>query len=240
MKIPVIVAHRGASACEPENTLAAFSLAWEHGADAIEGDFRMTADGHIVCMHDETTGRTGDRDCVVAEQPLRVLREVRVGRRPVPTLEDVLAIMPEEKEFFLEVKSGPVSISPILDILERSNVPLGQIRIISFKRETISEVVRLATVRAGWLVDPAHDKSIETVLAEMDAMGVTALHCRAGAGLNDERVSRIRAAGIELHVWTVDSPRVIREFCQLGVDSITTNHPELAKKEILRWASQRH
>ena len=51
----MIVAHRGASQHAPENTIPAFELAWKNGADAIEGDFQLTKDGHIVCIHDENT-----------------------------------------------------------------------------------------------------------------------------------------------------------------------------------------
>ena len=60
--IPLIVAHRGASSDAPENTLRAFRLGWEQGADAIEADFHLTRDGQLVCMHDATTGRTANAD----------------------------------------------------------------------------------------------------------------------------------------------------------------------------------
>ena len=58
----LIVAHRGASHDAPENTLSAFLLAWEQGADAVEGDFLLTRDGQIVCIHDKTTRRTSGQD----------------------------------------------------------------------------------------------------------------------------------------------------------------------------------
>ena len=64
---PLIVAHRGASFEAPENTLPAFNLAWEQGADAIEGDFLLTKDGHIVCIHDRTTKRFCEEDLEVAK-----------------------------------------------------------------------------------------------------------------------------------------------------------------------------
>ena len=74
-----VIAHRGASYDAPENTLAAFRLAWQQGADGIEGDFYLTADGEIVCLHDSDTGRTGDRKLSVGQSTLAELRKVDVG-----------------------------------------------------------------------------------------------------------------------------------------------------------------
>ncbi|MFM1902441.1 MAG: hypothetical protein RLZZ440_341, partial [Planctomycetota bacterium] len=76
----LITAHRGASYDAPENTLAAFRLAWEQGADAIEADFRLTSDGQIVCVHDADTERVAGVRHVVAETPLAELRALDAGR----------------------------------------------------------------------------------------------------------------------------------------------------------------
>lgn len=75
----LIVAHRGASKRAPGNTLPAFELAWKQGADAIEGDFRLTKDGHVVCIHDETIKRTAGADLNVAQSTLSELRKLDVG-----------------------------------------------------------------------------------------------------------------------------------------------------------------
>ena len=76
---PFLVAHRGASADAPENTIPAFQLAWEQGADAIEGDFHLTADGHIVCIHDEDTQKVAGKKLIVPESTLADLRKLDVG-----------------------------------------------------------------------------------------------------------------------------------------------------------------
>ena len=78
-QIPDIVAHRGASYDAPENTIAAFKLAWEQGADIAEGDFRLTADGEIVCIHDQDTARVSDDYLVVSKSTLAQLRRIEVG-----------------------------------------------------------------------------------------------------------------------------------------------------------------
>ena len=74
-----IVAHRGASADAPENTVPAFQLAWERGADRIEGDFFLTSDGVIVCFHDKTTKRLGGGNLKVSSTPYQQLRALDVG-----------------------------------------------------------------------------------------------------------------------------------------------------------------
>ncbi|MDP6721144.1 MAG: glycerophosphodiester phosphodiesterase family protein, partial [Pirellulaceae bacterium] len=94
----LIVAHRGASYDAPENTLAAFRLAWRQGADGIEGDFYLTKDGQIVCIHDADTKRTAGVSRQVAKSTLAELRELDVGRwkdeefagERMPTLQQVL------------------------------------------------------------------------------------------------------------------------------------------------------
>src|SRR5210317_1799983 len=76
---PLLVAHRGASGDAPENTLPAFQLAWQQGADAIEGDFRLTSDGQIVCVHDGDTKRVANRTLTVKDTSLDELRQLDVG-----------------------------------------------------------------------------------------------------------------------------------------------------------------
>src|SRR5262245_58707114 len=100
-----IIAHRGSSFSAPENTLAAVRLGWRQGADAAEGDFRLTADGQIVCVHDKTFKRTAGIDHPVAEMTLAEIERLDAGswKSPefagerVPTLDQLLATVPERK-----------------------------------------------------------------------------------------------------------------------------------------------
>src|SRR5690606_17417748 len=129
------VAHRGASYTAPENTLAAFDLAWQEGADGVEGDFRLTADGHIVCMHDANTERTAGQRLVVAESTLVELKSLDVGTwkharyadERVPTLAEVLDTVPDGKLFFVELKTGPEIVAPLKQVLDLARVPAEQL-----------------------------------------------------------------------------------------------------------------
>ncbi|MEX0742204.1 MAG: glycerophosphodiester phosphodiesterase family protein, partial [Phycisphaeraceae bacterium] len=102
----------GASHDAPENTLPAFELAWEQGADAIEGDFHLTSDGKIVCIHDFDTQRVSGSERIVKSSTLEELRALDAGAWldpkwkdiRMPTFAEVAATVPAGKMFYIEVK----------------------------------------------------------------------------------------------------------------------------------------
>ncbi|MEO1498779.1 MAG: glycerophosphodiester phosphodiesterase family protein [Planctomycetota bacterium] len=157
---PIVVAHRGASAYAPENTLAAFNLAWKLGADAAEGDFHLTADGQIVCCHDETTERTAGRRLVIAESTLQSLRSLDVGTwkhkkfrgERIETLSDVLATVPAGKLFYVELKGGPEVIPSLVDAITKSDPRADRVRVIAFDIEVVRAAKHaLPSHEAYWL-----------------------------------------------------------------------------------------
>ena len=98
----MVVAHRGASVEQPENTIAAFEAAIDAGADAVEFDVRMTADGHAVVMHDPDVSRTTDGTGLVSEMTLDEIRKLGV-----PTLEEALACLSGRAAADIEIKNPP-------------------------------------------------------------------------------------------------------------------------------------
>ncbi|MCX5670356.1 MAG: glycerophosphodiester phosphodiesterase family protein [Planctomycetota bacterium] len=145
--MPLIVAHRGASGEAPENTLAAFKRAWQQQADAIEGDFYLTRDRKIVCIHDATTGRVADTNLVVAQSTLADLRALDVGAwkgaqwqgQRIPTLEEVLALVPPGKKLYLEIKCGPDILPPIKEALTAAKLKPDQVIILSFDKTVLQQ-----------------------------------------------------------------------------------------------------
>lgn len=235
---PYIVAHRGASGEAPENTLPAFELAWKQGADAIEGDFYLTADGEIICMHDANTQRTAGKKLVVAKSTLAELRELDVGSwkdaryagTRAPTLAEVLATVPEGKKIFVEVKCGAEIVPKLLEDLAKSGLKAEQIVVISFKDDVVAEVRRLRPdYRANWLTSLKEKNggltpTPEEIVATLKRTRSTGL----GIGFKDVDESLVRTvekAGFEFHVWTVDDPAVGGRFAEWGSRSITTNWP---------------
>lgn len=245
----LIVAHRGASADAPENTIVAFRLAWEQNADAIEGDFHLTADGQVVCMHDKTTERTGDVELKVAESTLDELRKLDVGSwkstefagERIPTLTEVLATVPAGKIMLIEIKSGPEILPAVKSILEQTNVPWSNLRIISFKRGVVERAKQLLPeIESYWLVDFKWDKklkhwypTVEHAIGVGSEIGADGLDVRANEPVLTEKFTRLcDQAGFSMHAFTVDDTSVALKLQQLGFDSITTNKPGFIRKAL--------
>lgn len=117
-----IIAHRGASHNAPENTVAAIKLAWQQDADGSEFDIWLTKDGKIAVLHDKDTKRTTGVTKLVHQTTLAELRSLDAGKwkapqfagEKIPTLEEMLATIPPQKQVFIEVKCGP-EIVPVLN-----------------------------------------------------------------------------------------------------------------------------
>jgi len=250
-----IVAHRGASRDAPENTIAAFELAWRQGADAIEGDFRLTQDGRIVCIHDSTTERTAGANLVVAESTLAELRKLDVGRwrgaewagQRIPTLAEVLAVVPTGKRILIEIKCGPEIVPVLKRVLDSSRLKRDQTILISFDAKVIAVAKKqLPTCKAFWLTGFRKDKktgswkpSPQKVLATLKEIRADGLDCAAVAGAVDRSLmSELGARAVELHVWTVDDLKTALHFQELGTRSITTNRPGWLREQMVRRSSQ--
>jgi len=252
----LIVAHRGASHDAPENTLAAFRLAWQQGADAIEGDFYLTPDGRIACIHDADTNRVTAKAVTwkVAETDWDRLRTLDVGRwkgdafarEKIPSLEEVLAVVPPGKKFYLEIKGGPGWVEPIARVLNAGPLKPEQIVIIAFNSETVARVRKtLPNIKTFWLVDYKKDDAtgtwsptLDEILATLNRIGAHGLSTQANPEVVDQAfVKRLRSAGYEFHVWTIDEPNLVRRFRDLGAASITTNQPGFLR-EVLERVSE--
>lgn len=245
---PLLIGHRGASREAPENTLVAFRLAWEEGADGIEADFRLTADGQIVCMHDASTGRTAGTDLRIADTSLAELRRLDVGQwkgagwagAQIPTLPEVLAALPAGKRLFIELKSGPEIIPSLARALAESGVAGAHIRLLAFSAPLIAVLKEsLPAYRACWLTDYRWGgrsgfwrPSPEEMLATLSSTGADGLASRARPLLNGDFVAALRRACREIHVWTVDDLATACRLREIGVDSIMTNRPGWLRRRL--------
>ena len=243
--IPTIIAHRGASRDAPENTLAAFNLAWRQGADGIEGDFRLTGDGRIVCCHDETVRGPDGRVLTVAESTLAQLRDhdITSGRgidKSIPTLSEVLAIIPANKRIFIEIKCGPEIITLLKKTLADAGLRSEQTVILSFNREVIAESKRqLPRLKAFWLAvcsgkGGTNDRypSQEEILSVLREIKADGLSSNVVSLREEQFVRKLRQAHMEVHVWTVDDVATAKYFQTVGIDSLTTNRPGWLRQQL--------
>ena len=229
----MIVAHRGASGAAPENTLASFKLAWQQDADAIEGDFRLTKDGVIVCIHDEDTERLGDKKLTIAESTLEELKIVDIGSyrgiqfadERIPTLDKVIATIPEGKKILIEIKCGTEIVPTLMNQLQRSELSAEQVVIIAFDSSVIKACKDLAPqYEANWLNDFEQDFDIEKIIPILIEIGVE------GLSSNNESTKDLADAvlglGLAYHAgWTMDDIDLVQKMIDWGASSITTNNP---------------
>ena len=213
---PLIIGHRGASADAPENTLAAFALALEQGADGIELDVQLCADGVPVVMHDDTVDRTCDGVGRVGDLTLAELQLLSIaGDHPIPTLDDVFALLGRRALYNVELKALGLSdgglAAAVAGVIAAHNVA-DQVLISSFSP---------FTVRAAQRAMPA---------------GVAVALLRAAADhpeyhlVDEALMAWARRRGLRVNVWTLDDPVEARRLIRLGVHGIITNRPEVLKK----------
>ena len=246
---PLIVGHRGASSDAPENTLAAFRLAWEQGADGVEGDYRLSADGRVVCIHDADLKRVAGVPMVVKSATFDELRAHDVGDwkgeawrgERIASLEDVLAEVPKDKWLVVELKTGPEIVEPLAAAIEQSSVPVEQILLIAFDAETIAACKRrLPEVKCHWLAaykqqeDGRWTPTPDEVVTTIRRIGANGFGSESKPEVFDaEFVDRLRDGGVqEFHVWTVDDPQVARFYRGLGAWGLTTNRPGKLRAEL--------
>lgn len=230
--MPLIVAHRGASAVAPENTLPAFKLAWQQGADAIEGDFHLTRDNKIICIHNPTTGKYAKRNLTVRKSTLTQLRSLE-RQYPFPTLGEVLSTVPVGKKIYIEIKSSPKIVRHLLKEIDASDIPPEQLVIIAFSGRVIKKIkTHRPSLKAIWLTKARRrakgsdlEPSPDEILSKIRRTGADGASIYAHPDIDADYLAPIHAAGYELHTWTIDDPEIAKKWIKLGSLSLTTNTP---------------
>ena len=244
-----IIAHRGASADAPENTVAAMRLGFEQGADAGELDVHVSKDGKLPVIHDADTKRVAGVEKKVAEQTMDELRRLDVGNfgtwkgkgfnEKIPTLEECLALVPADKKIFIEIKSRLETLPPLEEALKRSKLRPEQIVIITFHYEVAEAAKkRFPDLKVYWLHSYTQNKQtkqypdIGDLIEKAKKAKVDGLNLNHEFPLDAAAVKRIHDAGLGCYAWTVDDPAKARRLVEAGVDGITTNRPAALRKEI--------
>jgi glycerophosphoryl diester phosphodiesterase len=238
---PTLFGHRGASANAPENTLAAFELALQHGADAIELDAKLTADGQVVVIHDQSVDRTTDGSGKVLELPLAQLRELDAGsyfdvafrKERIPTLNEVFEVV--GKRTFINVEltnyASPNDDLPdkVVDLVEKHK--LGErVLFSSFNPRALQRAHQLnPAIPLGLLALPQLPGLLMRSWVGRRLVPYQALHPEKG-DVTPRLVASAHRRGHRLHVWTVNTPADMQQLFALGVDGIFTDEPRLARQ----------
>jgi glycerophosphoryl diester phosphodiesterase len=237
-----VIGHRGASEDAPENTLSSVKESFKQGSDGVEIDIRLTKDNHVVCIHDKNSLRTSGEFLIISETRFNALKKLDVGswkskkwkNERIPLLEEVLKVIPDKKEIFIEVKTGTEIIEPLINALNRSNINLSDVSIISFNREVIKKIKsRMSEITGNLLIafDPEVnlEQGLGDLLKSINADGVGAQNHQ---NLNSSLVKEVHNLRKKIHVWTVNDQEEANKFELMGINSITTNRPKLIKKSL--------
>jgi glycerophosphoryl diester phosphodiesterase len=243
-----IIAHRGASNDAPENTLAAFRLAFEQKADAIELDVHLSRDGRIVVVHDFTTFRIGGVDKAIREQDLGELKLLDVGRwkdlrwmgERIPTLREALQTVPPGKRIYIEIKSSAEILPELERVIGASGLRPEQVRLIAFDYDTICKTKTwLPEIECAWLVSfkpdarkPDPEMITQQIIERAHCAGLDGLDLNHKGPLTHDFMKQARAAGLKVFVWTVDDVKAAQCMIDLGVDAIATNRPAWLREQL--------
>lgn len=243
---PLAIAHRGGAHLAPENTLAAFAMSTALGLRYLESDVRLTADGELVCFHDELLDRCTTSSGRIAEQTSRELRSrVRVGgTEPIPTLREALESFPEAR-FTVDLKDR-AAIAPMARLLQRRD---------------FAERVCVAGAWDSWLQLLA--SQAPHVRTALGWRSLVALVSAAKAGIQPPAsvvtgrfahvpvrlgrlpihspglIRRAHRLGVRVIVWTVDEPGAMHELLDMGVDGIISDRPDVLRSVLINrgvWA----
>lgn len=236
----LVVAHRGASAVEAENTIPSFELAIASGADVVELDVRMTADEVAVVLHDPDVGRTTDGAGLARDLRLADLKRLRIGTADgrateVPTLEEALTCLSGRVGADIEIKNIPgepdfdgsreLAVDATIRALDAVGF-VGPVLLSSFNPLSIAHARAVAPDVPTGLLTPdevearaafgfAHTQGHGWVLPFVDAV------LEGGQSLADE----VHAAGMRLGTWITDDPHTAMRLMLAGVDAVATNDP---------------
>lgn len=243
-----IIAHRGASAYVPENTLAAFQLAYTMGVTEIETDVQLTTDGVVVLCHDRTLARYGHGDRVVEEERWATLAELDMGSWFSPylhpdkrllTLADLLATFGDKFTYHVELK-GQAAVHPLAAATQHLIAEQGlqeRCLITSFAYESLVAMRNVdPTLRLGWLVQGIDD----AILAKAKALEFFQL-CPKADKVTKEMVQQARTVVTEVRAWGLNSDSVssqakdvqalIHNLLAAGCDGMTINWPDWVRHE---------
>jgi len=223
---PLVIAHRGASADRPENTLAAFELAVEQRADMIELDLHLSRDDEIVVRHDPDLAGLGLRSELRATDLAQIQSLDAGGGEKVPTLDEVLDRFGAKIAFNLELKTGSEGAYPGLEAAALRAVDsrglLASTLFSSFCDAVLGQLRALSpTARLAVLVERRRPHG---ALERARAVSAEALNPWFGLA-SAAFVDRAHADGYAVYPYTVDAIKDMRRCLAAGVDGLFTNHP---------------
>ncbi len=229
---PLIIGHRGASAEAPENTLAAFALAQEQGADGIEFDVQLSADGWPVIIHDSKLDRTTNGRGQVQQLTLAQLQALDAGEgQSIPTLDEVFETLGPNFLYNVELKTAALRdtglAAAVADRIQSHHVE-NQTVVSSFNPLAVRWARRHLT-QSTWVAHLSYKPALKFKHSLIPVQAVHPYYRMVDAAY----MAWARKNGWRVHVWTVDDPAEAQRLANLGVHAIITNQPKLIRNALV-------
>lgn len=221
----LFLSHRGESDDAAENTLEAFALAMERDSDGIELDIRMTADGKIVCLHDESLLRVAGVDMKAADHTYSELCQVH----PVPLISEALDILKPGKLIQIELKGKPFDLTGLRQLVNKHTALQKIISISSFEIETLElanevfpELPRVLLLDLNKHF--GHFPAVDEVVDFCHQHHFSGISFKADFQADKTYVDKLRARGLRVVCWGVTTDELGLAMAKAGVDALTCNH----------------
>ena len=231
-----ICAHRGASYYEPENTLRAFKRALEMGADRIEVDVRLTADGHIIALHDETVDRTTNGSGYARDMTLEEIKRLDAGKgERIPTLREIIDLVRDRADLLIDVKDHGMEDKLAETILNEGLIEdvvfISSLSIIRRLKEICNEF-QICPYYRFVADDPIDMNAVKRLKADWVYM--------RWMKINGRLVSLLHRSGVRIFASIPDDVEagefdaIIGDLYEMEVDELVTGRPNLAYAYISR------
>ena len=237
---PLVIAHRGASAYQPENTLAAFALAIQQGAQMIELDLHCSSDNQVVVIHDETLNHTTNLTGRVDQLTLAEIKKADAGRgQQVPTLEETLDLTSGKVRLYLEIKDARAAAETLRII--RARRCQDEVMLASFDIELMRRLGdEVRDIELGVILG---NETLNPVVRWREAFPWIALRriiyqvlCWQVELCYGYLARQTKASGKRLYVWTADEDAQFAKMIERDVDGIVTNKPD----RLIEFLKHRH
>jgi glycerophosphoryl diester phosphodiesterase len=220
LSMAIVIGHRGSRSLAPENTLLGIRTAAQCGADMVEVDVRLSSDGALVLMHDETVNRTTNGSGKIESLSLDELKALDVGKEKIPTLNEA-ASLTQELDLGLVVEMKEEGLEELVaEELERAK---QEVIITSFYHFSLRELKEISSLKTGIIISSLPINPVELAL-QADADAIFAKR------VNPNLFKFSHRHGIKVYPWTVNEKNEAAWLLRLGADGLVTDNPCLVRK----------
>lgn len=232
----MVIAHRGFSGAAPENTMASFRKAIDAGSDMLELDVHLSKDGEVVVIHDESVAKTTNGQGRIVDFTLKELKKLDAGSwfgpqfsgERIPTLKEVLEVAKGKILVNIEIKNpthGRYFITELTDRAWQEVIKAEMVQQVIFSSFNPSALERIREKTPRGRVALLYHKPWESLREVTGGDSYAILNLR-NIHLTKSKIAKIRQAGMQVNVYTVNPEEEMEQFVQWEVDGIITNHPD--------------